>query len=474
MDYLEASAARVPRSSCRLRSGRVEPHLRASSTNRPTRIAGFLVAHGVRPGDRVGVIVPKGAQAITAFFGIMKARAAYVPADYTAPAARNRTILADCEVKVAFLALSCASLLDEWPDDSALPSAVVFLGNTLPATRSSTQLFTWDQAVHHTPARVDGRVPTDLAYILYTSGSTGVPKGVMLSHENALSFVDWCSDVFAPSEVDRFSSHAPFHFDLSVLDIYVALKHGATVFVISEELGKSPEELAAFIATNRLTVWYSTPSILSLLTQFGNLHGRDCRSLRLVLFAGEVFPVKHLREVTRQWPWADYYNLYGPTETNVCTFARIPAASPGRTHARRIRLACRARTARRWCSTRLGRKSNQEKKDSCTSPALQSFLATGTVPNRTPRLFLERDGRRWYNTGDVVRLTSDGYVYLGRRDRMVKRRGYRIELGEIERGLYQHPPFERPLSWRYPTTRRSAHHRVSVVTRSGARLPLSR
>src|SRR5207344_430183 len=109
---------------------------------------------------------------------------------------------------------------------------------------------------------------SDLAYILYTSGSTGTPKGVLLTHENALSFVEWCSSVFEPTEADRFSSHAPFHFDLSVLDIYVSMKHGATLYLISEELGKNPKELATFIAANRLTVWYSTPSILTLLVQF--------------------------------------------------------------------------------------------------------------------------------------------------------------------------------------------------------------
>ncbi len=108
----------------------------------------------------------------------------------------------------------------------------------------------------------------------------------------------------------------------------MSIKHGATLFLISEDLGKNPKELAKFIAANRLTVWYSTPSILTLLTQFGSLEAHDASSLRLVLFAGEVFPVKHLREVQRRWPAPVYYNLYGPTETNVCTFARIPEHVP--------------------------------------------------------------------------------------------------------------------------------------------------
>ena len=104
--------------------------------------------------------------------------------------------------------------------------------------------------------------PTDLAYILYTSGSTGKPKGVMLSHENGVSFVDWCTEVFEPDSADRFSSHAPFHFDLSILDIHVPLKHGATLVLIGEDIGKDPERLATLIAEQRISVWYSAPSIL--------------------------------------------------------------------------------------------------------------------------------------------------------------------------------------------------------------------
>src|SRR5262245_21211548 len=114
-----------------------------------------------------------------------------------------------------------------------------------------------------------------LAYILYTSGSTGKPKGVMLTHENAVSFVDWCSEVFEPRPEDRFSSHAPFHFDLSILDIHLALKHGATLVIVGEEIGKDPQRLGPLIAEQRISIWYSAPSILALLAQYGRLAQHD-------------------------------------------------------------------------------------------------------------------------------------------------------------------------------------------------------
>jgi amino acid adenylation domain-containing protein len=402
------------------------------------RIAGFLRSKGVQPGDRVGLILPKSAAGVTAIFGIMKAGAAYVPADYTAPLERNRTILGDCQVRAVFLDPRCAGVLAS--EGLSIPT-VVFIerepssGDALPPGA-----FTWREALSHTSDGSEERAGIDgLAYILYTSGSTGIPKGVMLTHRNASSFVDWCSSVFHPTETDRFSSHAPFHFDLSILDIYVPLKHGAALFLVSEELGKNPKELSRFIEVNALTVWYSTPSILSLLAQFGDLDLRRCASLRLVLFAGEVFPVKHLRRVTELWPAAEYYNLYGPTETNVCTFARIPLpVPPDRQVPYPIGPACS------HCTPLVlddvdGREVPAGEEGLLYMSGDSVFPGYWNRPVENAAAFIERSGRRWYNTGDVVREDgAEGFIYLGRRDRMVKRRGYRIELGEIERALYQH------------------------------------
>jgi amino acid adenylation domain-containing protein len=430
---LEASAARFPD-----RIAVVDPDgttlTYAELDSHANRLAAFLAAQGVNPGDRVGIIVPKSAPAVAALFGIMKAGAAYVPADYSAPRERNRTILRDCGVRAAFLQAETADLLNENGDGP--PVVVIGPQGSLDARPGA---HSYAEAIAGAPSAERPVVGLDdLSYILYTSGSTGIPKGVMLTHRNALAFVDWCSAVFEPHEADRFSSHAPFHFDLSVLDIYVAIKHGAALHLISEEVGKNPRELAGFIADRRLTVWYSTPSSLSLLAQFGQLGTRDYSALRLVLFAGEVFPVKHLRDLTRLWDWPAYYNLYGPTETNVCTFARVPLPVPDdRTVPYPIGWPCAHYQDLVIDLDGQPAAAGEEGLLYMSGPGV--FQGYWNRPVENAAAFMERDGVRWYNTGDVVCLdTADGYLYRGRRDRMVKRRGYRIELGEIERALYQH------------------------------------
>lgn len=433
-DYLEASAARYPD-----RVAVVDPtggSVTFSELNRDADgLAGFFRSRGVTRGDRVGVVLPKSSRAVAALFGIMKAGAAYVPVDCTAPAERSRQILADCAVRALVID---ARFRDAIPDIDDL-AAVVVVGSAADdkPLRETTPYETAITGMRD--SNTPPRDPADLAYILYTSGSTGKPKGVMLTHENALSFVEWCSVAFEPTADDRFSSHAPFHFDLSIFDIYLAVKHAASIYLIAEDLGKAPKDLARFIAANRLTIWYSTPSTLTLLEQFGRLHEHDASSLRLVFFAGEVFPIKHLRALKRQWPHAMHYNLYGPTETNVCTFARIPDEIPDeRDTPYPIGFACA------HCKTLVLDPSGDEVASGedgllyISGPSV--FPGYWNRPIENAAAFVNPGNVRWYNTGDVVRWSAgEGFIYVGRKDRMIKRRGYRIELGEIERALYSHP-----------------------------------
>lgn len=433
-DYLQTSAERFPD-----RVAIVDPdgsQTRYKVLNeQASRLAGFLKSRGVTAGDRVGLLLPKSAATLTAIFGILKARAAYVPVDYSAPGGRITSIFQDCQVRAIFTDAAGFNLLKKEYGGS-LPKTIIVIGNE----PVGNEAVAWKTALSHSLINeAVAAKPTDLAYILYTSGSTGVPKGVMLSQENATSFVDWCSSVFSPNEEDRFSSHAPFHFDLSILDIYLSIKHGASLHIVSEELGKNPRELAQFIANRQLTVWYSTPSILALLAQFGSLETFDCSSLRLVFFAGEVFPVRHLKSLTRLWPHPRYFNLYGPTETNVCTFAEVPSSIPeDRTEPYPIGPACEHCDPLVLDSEKIGVKPGEEGLLYISGPSV--FQGYWNRPVENAAAFLEREGIRWYCTGDVVREDpKEGFIYVGRRDRMVKRRGYRIELDDIECALYRHP-----------------------------------
>jgi amino acid adenylation domain-containing protein len=398
---------------------------------------------GVRRGDRVGVYMRKSIDTVAAIFGILKTGAAYVPVDPSSPVSRIAYIFNNCSVKAVILEKrSEKNLAAEIGQGGELPKLFLLegAGGGLPLRQALEAAQEKDPAP---AAETESPTMDELAYILYTSGTTGRPKGVMLSHRNAISFVDWCSETFDPNEEDRFSSHAPFHFDLSILDLYVSIKHGATLVLIGEEVGRDPVRLAPLVSEKRISIWYSTPSILSLLVKLGKLGQYDYSALRTVLFAGEVFPVKHLRLLKTLLPRPRYYNLYGPTETNVCTFYEIPDQIPeDRTQPFPIGKTC-SHLRTKVVDIQGQEVPVGEEGELCVSgPGVtQGYWS---LPEQSTAAFLEDGfGNRWYKTGDVVVEGEDGdYVYLGRRDRMVKKRGYRIELGEIEACLYRHPKVE--------------------------------
>jgi len=404
------------------------------------RVRDRLRAMGVRRGDRVGVYAAKSIDSYAAILGAMKCGAAYVPVDSQAPAWRAAYILHDCAVSALVIE---GALVAPWSEEAAklgpLP-ATIELATVGGGAGLAAALDRLDKGAPAPSLRGAEPAGDDLAYILYTSGSTGRPKGVMLTHRNALSFVDWCAATFLPDETDRFSSHAPFHFDLSIFDLYVPLHAAATVMLIGGDQGKEPQGLAALIAERRLTMWYSTPTILSLLAQYGKMERHDYSSLRAVFFAGEVFPVKHLRAVMERLPGIPFYNLYGPTETNVCTWHPIPAVVPAdRTEPYPIGKVCSHFEAR--VVDEGGADVPRGEEGELVMHGAGTMAGYWNLPERTAdAFFIDDAGKRWYRTGDIVVEDGDGvFTYVGRRDRMVKRRGYRIELGEIESALYRHP-----------------------------------
>jgi amino acid adenylation domain-containing protein len=394
---------------------------------RADSITALLRTHGIEAGDRVGICAPKSCSVVAAIHGILAAGAAYVPVDAHSPHSRVAGILLDCSVAFVITTADHADRLRnamDCPLDelARLPGGLVLLRGVPVAT-----------ANRDVP-------PPGIAYVLYTSGSTGKPKGVVHTHASAMSFIEWCSVTFAPGHDDRFSSHAPFHFDLSILDLYLPAAHGASVVLIGEEAGKQPQALAALIAESRITVWYSTPSILRLVSEHGRLERHDTSALRAVLFAGEVFPARHLRRLREQWTRPRYFNLYGPTETNVCTWYEVPRGFPADDE---VQLPIGF-----TCPNDRARVVDAGGTDVAYGEEGELVISGGTVmtgywglPERDATAFLvDATGARWYRTGDLVTESSDeGFHFHGRRDRMVKRRGYRVELGEIEAALSSHP-----------------------------------
>lgn len=384
-----------------------------------------LVSCGVRPGDRVGICAAKSIELVASVFGILKAGAAYVPVDPTAPARRIAYVFENCQVRAVIATERLTGSL------RSVSSAHTY--QNIDSLAGGIGLY--EGPGYETAVSID----TQLAYILYTSGSTGNPKGVMITHSVAMSFVDWGSDIFKPHSGDVFSNHSPFHFDLSIFDLYVSMKHGASVVIINDELGKQPLALADLIAHYGISIWYSTPSILRLLVEFGKLDRHEYPKLRHVLFAGEVFPVKHLRNLKAIWSDPQFWNLYGPTETNVCTFLEIPPDIPeDRTEPYPIGGACS------HCVTAVmdsdGNRLAPGDEGELYVSGASVMHGYWNLPEQNQKVFFrDRDGTQWYRTGDVV-IEEDGiYLFRGRRDRMVKRRSYRVELGEIETALHRHP-----------------------------------
>ncbi|MFZ5617781.1 MAG: amino acid adenylation domain-containing protein [Pseudomonadota bacterium] len=434
-EMLRVSAARTPDAPAAFEPGGASIDYRSLDAY-STAIAEQLACFGVKEGDRVGLCTPKTIAALGSVFGVMKAGGAYVPVDYSAPATRNGFIFSDCEVR--------ALIADRDLADGLIPNLSHGAGEWRTEDLAGEADRSGAAVVIHRPVRsapANHRRATDadaLAYILYTSGSTGKPKGVMHSHRTARAFIDWCSAEFSPTANDVFSSHAPFHFDLSILDLYVSIKHGASIVLIDATTGKQAQAISSLIDARGISIWYSTPSILRMLIDDGGFEQRRFPRLRTVIFAGEVYPPKQLAKLVRAMPGAALYNLYGPTETNVCTYYRTPSAFDELSDPLPIGYPC---------SGDRPRVVDADGRIVSAGEAGELLIAGGSVmlgywnlPERNAEAFVRDAEGDWYRTGDIVRERSDGaFIFIGRRDRMVKRRGYRVELGEIEAALNKHP-----------------------------------
>lgn len=391
-------------------------------------VAGALRALGVRPGDAVAVQLPKGSDQIPAVLGVLAAGATYVPIGYDQPDERRAKILQTADV--------VAALTAEGAD----------MGRGIPCVRI-------DAACSHREPLDEFIVPDTeaIAYVLFTSGSTGLPKGVEVPHRAAMNTIDAVNEWFDVGRTDRALAVSALEFDLSVYDIFGMFSAGGAVAVVGPGQPGVADDWVKLIRQHHVSILNCVPGILDMMLESGGLGD----SLRAVLLGGDWVGTELACRLSELVPGCRFAGLGGATETaihsTVCEvvgeppadWATVPFGVPLRNVRCRV-VSPSGRDCLDWVSGELW--------------VGGANVAAGYRhdPQRTAERFVEHDGLRWYRTGDMARYWPDGTLeFLGRADHQVQIRGYRVELGEVENALRSVP---------------GVHHAVAAVV--GANAPV--
>ncbi|MDQ3308397.1 MAG: amino acid adenylation domain-containing protein, partial [Actinomycetota bacterium] len=396
------------------------------------RLAARLRRHGIKPTDRVALLTSPGADTVVGLLGVLHAGAAWVPLDSAHPSQRLAGQVARAGV-----------------------TAVVCDGSTRAGAERLGELVVIDLDAPPTDEPLadgadPGVRPQDIAYIIFTSGTTGRPKGVPITHAAMTTYLDWAISTFEYGSADRMTATAPICFDASVRQLLAPLLVGATIVVIARDMLRDPQALLASVERQRVTVWSSVPTLWEQLLRAAERHtaqtgaAPDFSTLRWIHVGGECLPPAHVRR------WFDLFgpghrivNLYGPTEATINATYDVIDSKPD-DEVTRLPIGRPVAQTVIEVVTPTG--------ESCAPGEPGELLLAGPgltpgyldEPGLSADAFVDRGGARYYRTGDHVALRPDAKLeFLGRIDRQVKIRGHRVEPGEIEAVLREHPSVER-------------------------------
>ncbi len=392
------------------RSNAIANHFRSGLANR---------------GDLVPFFMRKDVNCIDAILSILKSDCAYVPVDINSPANRVQAILSACSASFVIVDNESKASFEALVPEEIRPS-----------------IFVIDDFSGGDIAQPDYKnLSIDIAYVLFTSGSTGVPKGVMIPHKAIIDYIDWCVDEYQLDSNDVIANHAPLYFDNSTFDLYTAFKTGAELHLVDDAVNAIIPSLVKWIRERRITTFFCVPSVLSMLLRSRRLKDDSFPELRHLICAGEVLPPDVLRIWMEKYPHIQFTNMYGPTEITVdCSFHVF-------THApEEGALAVPIGKARPNMELFV---RDDHGNLSQNAGARGELLVRGTSvaygylgdDEKTRKSFVQNPQNSVFNdmlycTGDLVEIAEDGnYVFVGRADDQIKYLGYRIELGEIEAAL---------------------------------------
>ncbi len=381
---------------------------------RSLAVAGALRAQGVRPGDAVAIQLPKGPDQVVAALGVLAAGATYVPIGFDQPDARRARIL--------HTAGAAAALMSAGAD---APAGIPCL--SIDAARGYPEPLQ-DPVFPDTDA---------IAYVLFTSGSTGQPKGVEIQHSAAMNTIDALNDWFGIGRDDRALALSALEFDLSVFDIFAMFSAGGTLVAVDSEQRTAAESWVELVRHHRVSIINCVPSMLDMLVDLGGERLGD--SLRAVILGGDWVGADLARRLARLVPRCRFAGLGGATETaihsTVCEVAGDPPA-----HWSTVPWGVPLRNVRCRVVSPSGRDCLDWVPGELWVGGANVAAGYRNDPQRTAERFVEHDGVRWYRTGDLARYWPDGTLeFLGRTDNQVQIRGHRVELGEVESALRMVP-----------------------------------
>ncbi len=397
-----------------------------------------LLENGLQKGDCIGIYMERNLESFISVHAILKAGGVFVPLDPTAPTERTLFLLKDCNIKLLLSSPLQYKKLIRLIDKKCSVDLIVGVKKKLPIKQIAWDVI-FDTNIED--VNIDVEIdPSDLAYIMYTSGSTGNPKGIMHTHFSGLNYAKQSVDLYQVTDQDRVANFAPLHFDIATFGYFSSPLAGACTIMISDAHTQFPLSLSQLIEAEKISIWYSVPLALIQLLEKGNIAERDFSALRWIKFGGEVFIDKYLKKLVDYLPNVQFCNVYGPAEVNQCTYYHVntsnikdplPIGSVWSNTTFKILTSNNIEVA----VGEIGELVVQ------TITMMKGYWNNEELTNNS--LYIDKDQNVFYKTGDLAYQNQDKeLVFAGRKDTIVKIRGYRVDLGEIEAILTKHQNIE--------------------------------